>query len=354
MQAVNFEFVEEIIATLIDPISLELMADPVSTIDNHTYDRDSIEKWFTYCEDSGRPYTSPVSNDVLSSKEVRPNIAVKSILNITIKYLDGKESLDNYTQRLLAKYKEREAERNLEVAEEIGRELQFSTMRVLCRRQHNMIYLRRNRLPTEYAARSSGINIACDLCHHPMIHREPHNFYYHCGPCNFDVCDSCLTAEDCQERINSSSSPELPLGDPFSDEFAFLEWLLMERRRIRTESSVFPTALVPQPPRRVQQPPQPVDRTRRPSMFSRFTRMISNSFRSSGNDDRSDEFICPRGHRMVSYLGRVPPTYETAMCDACAAERLENNGEEYYHCPRCSIDMCGDCAVLRMQQRNNR
>lgn len=353
MQATSSEFVEEIIATLVDPISLELMVDPVSTIDNLTYDRESIEKWFAYCEDSGRPYTSPVSNDILSSKEVRPNIAVKSILNITIKYLDGKESVDEYTQRLVTKYKEREAERNLEIEEEIRRELSFSTMRVVCRRQHNMIYLRRNRIPTEFGMRPNGVNIACDLCHHPMIHREPHNFYYHCGPCNFDVCDTCLTAEDCQERINLSSSPELPLGDPFSDEFAFLEWLLMERRHSRAESAVFPGALVRQSPRTTQPPPQPVERTRRPSMFSRFTRMISNSFRSSSNHDRSDEFVCPRGHRMVSYLGRVPPTYETAMCDACAAERLENNGEEYYHCPRCSIDMCGDCAVLRMRQRNN-
>lgn len=77
----------EIPAEFLCPISTEPMEDPVTTIDNFTYERKNIERWFQTHE------TSPCTNLVLDSFDLRPNYAVKQAIaawisgdDITSKY----------------------------------------------------------------------------------------------------------------------------------------------------------------------------------------------------------------------------------------------------------------------------
>ena len=60
-------------------ISQEVMIDPVKTVDNHTYDRPSIEKWFTYRN------TSPLTGLPLSSLALVPNKELYSQIQEFIK-----------------------------------------------------------------------------------------------------------------------------------------------------------------------------------------------------------------------------------------------------------------------------
>ena len=54
--------------SFIDPISQELMRDPVSTCDGLTYERATIEHWLRGHN------TSPISNAQLANKNLTPNI----------------------------------------------------------------------------------------------------------------------------------------------------------------------------------------------------------------------------------------------------------------------------------------
>ena len=60
-------------------ISQDVMTDPVKTVDNHTYDRPSIEKWFTYRK------TSPLTGLELSSLNLVPNKELYSQIQEFIK-----------------------------------------------------------------------------------------------------------------------------------------------------------------------------------------------------------------------------------------------------------------------------
>ena len=56
------------------PISSEVMTDPVSTESGHTYDRKSIERWL---RSNNR---DPMTNEVLTSKQLRPNHSLRSMI----------------------------------------------------------------------------------------------------------------------------------------------------------------------------------------------------------------------------------------------------------------------------------
>eukprot|EP01006_Ploeotia_vitrea_P058469 TRINITY_DN6948_c0_g1_i1.p1 TRINITY_DN6948_c0_g1~~TRINITY_DN6948_c0_g1_i1.p1 ORF type:complete len:1050 (+),score=160.55 TRINITY_DN6948_c0_g1_i1:228-3152(+) len=51
----------------LDPITLEIIVDPVKAADGHTYERESIEKWFS------RKKISPKTNEVVANTELAPN-----------------------------------------------------------------------------------------------------------------------------------------------------------------------------------------------------------------------------------------------------------------------------------------
>ncbi len=56
------------------PITHEIMKDPVSTIDGHTYERAAIESWLK------KKSTSPLTNETLASKQLIPNHQLKSLI----------------------------------------------------------------------------------------------------------------------------------------------------------------------------------------------------------------------------------------------------------------------------------
>ncbi|PRP72794.1 hypothetical protein PROFUN_07694 [Planoprotostelium fungivorum] len=69
-------FIDTVEDDLLCPISGEIMDDPVLTIDGHTYDRKSIEMWF-----SQGHRTSPITNVRLSDLQLTPNHKVKSMID---------------------------------------------------------------------------------------------------------------------------------------------------------------------------------------------------------------------------------------------------------------------------------
>ena len=58
----------------LDPITFEIMKDPVITADGYTYDRSTIEKWFVNHE------TSPMTNLPLKNRDLIPNHALRSLI----------------------------------------------------------------------------------------------------------------------------------------------------------------------------------------------------------------------------------------------------------------------------------
>ena len=56
------------------PITQELMSDPVSTCDGHTYERAAIERWLS------RHVTSPLTGAALPSKALVPNISLRKLI----------------------------------------------------------------------------------------------------------------------------------------------------------------------------------------------------------------------------------------------------------------------------------
>ena len=62
-------------------ISQNLMTDPVKTVDEHTYDRVQIERWFQYND------TSPLTGLHLSSKTLEPNTELKTQINTFLQAL---------------------------------------------------------------------------------------------------------------------------------------------------------------------------------------------------------------------------------------------------------------------------
>eukprot|EP00997_Jenningsia_sp_PLL12_P010341 NODE_7566_length_449_cov_49.655000_g6728_i0.p2 GENE.NODE_7566_length_449_cov_49.655000_g6728_i0~~NODE_7566_length_449_cov_49.655000_g6728_i0.p2 ORF type:complete len:94 (-),score=22.04 NODE_7566_length_449_cov_49.655000_g6728_i0:70-351(-) len=65
----------------LDPISLELMTDPVMVSDGHTYERSGIEEWFRDHR------TSPKTNAPLADLTLTPNRTLRSAI------IQWKESL---------------------------------------------------------------------------------------------------------------------------------------------------------------------------------------------------------------------------------------------------------------------
>ncbi len=78
----------------IDPISLDLMKDPVVAVDGHSYDRQTITKWFDAQRAQGRPITSPRTNLPLKDDTLTPNIGLKRKLDLFIASTSTIQPLD--------------------------------------------------------------------------------------------------------------------------------------------------------------------------------------------------------------------------------------------------------------------
>jgi hypothetical protein len=57
----------------LDPISLDIMNDPVRAADGLTYERASIQEWFRTLTANTRLLTSPLTNQSLASDTLTPN-----------------------------------------------------------------------------------------------------------------------------------------------------------------------------------------------------------------------------------------------------------------------------------------
>lgn len=56
------------------PITQEIMKDPVVLADGHSYERNSIQRWLIKSD------KSPMTNVWLKDKTMRPNIALKNLI----------------------------------------------------------------------------------------------------------------------------------------------------------------------------------------------------------------------------------------------------------------------------------
>jgi hypothetical protein len=65
-----------------DPITLDLMNDPVLAEDGKTYDRASIEKWIQVCTRNRKPINSPLTNIPFTTCLLTPNLELKREIEV--------------------------------------------------------------------------------------------------------------------------------------------------------------------------------------------------------------------------------------------------------------------------------
>ena len=75
------KFDKEIKEELLDPITYELMEDPVIVRSSGiTYDRGSLIRYFEHCEKNNLPLTDPQTKKVITEEDLIPNLVVKNML----------------------------------------------------------------------------------------------------------------------------------------------------------------------------------------------------------------------------------------------------------------------------------
>lgn len=380
------QFLDSVVRTLMDPITLEIMVDPVTTSDNISYDRESIEQWFMACHRQGKPITSPVTNQPLTSEDLRPNVALKSILDSTMKYLEEKHNLGTSTakeQEILARFRAFECEKALALAFLQEEENRMRSINLLCYSRHQMIYYRKNSAPRIYGSSATRCTIICDVCNARNIHFS--NCFYNCEQCHFDVCRDCAVTVDIQNRIDLMDPRPAGMDAHFMDsdpDFRELVRMLQElnnqemggmRRVVRASELQQRTGREPNSntfgrflwrnqdvdtPRRLSETVEIGNEAaeveqhepRRRSGLSRFLsdrlpRYFTAPFRGSNRDVPR----CLLQHDMVRSHGLARGSrVTTVVCDSCSAPSLETL-PHYYHCNTCHYDLCSNCGSSRLQ-----
>ncbi|KAK8945652.1 U-box domain-containing protein 44 [Platanthera guangdongensis] len=69
--------IEPIYESFVCPLTKQVMHDPVTIENGHTYERKAIEKWFKECKDSGRKPVCPLTLKELNSTDLNPSIALR-------------------------------------------------------------------------------------------------------------------------------------------------------------------------------------------------------------------------------------------------------------------------------------
>ena len=64
------------------PLTLELMRDPVSLASGQTYERVEVTRWLTEARRKGQKPRDPLTNSVLESKAIVPNIALRQLIEM--------------------------------------------------------------------------------------------------------------------------------------------------------------------------------------------------------------------------------------------------------------------------------
>lgn len=85
---------EELIRRLSCPITLQCMRDPVIADDDVTYERNAIAAWYKVCKRKHEPLSSPLTKKHLNSSTLRPNLALKSMID----FLTGPLNLELSTE----------------------------------------------------------------------------------------------------------------------------------------------------------------------------------------------------------------------------------------------------------------
>ncbi|XP_010940225.1 U-box domain-containing protein 44-like [Elaeis guineensis] len=72
--------IEPIFSAFVCPLTKEVMRDPVTIENGHTFEREAIEKWFQECRDVGKMPICPLTLKELSSTELNPSIALRNTI----------------------------------------------------------------------------------------------------------------------------------------------------------------------------------------------------------------------------------------------------------------------------------
>lgn len=72
--------IEPIFSAFICPLTKQVMRDPVTIENGHTFEREAIEKWFQECGDSGRMPICPLTLKELGSTDLNPSIALRNTI----------------------------------------------------------------------------------------------------------------------------------------------------------------------------------------------------------------------------------------------------------------------------------
>jgi len=72
--------VEPIYDAFVCPLTKQVMSDPVTLENGHTFEREAIEKWFKECRESGRKLVCPLTQKELRSTELNPSMALRNTI----------------------------------------------------------------------------------------------------------------------------------------------------------------------------------------------------------------------------------------------------------------------------------
>lgn len=91
--------IEPIYESFVCPLTKQVMRDPVTIENGHTYERKAIEKWFKECKDSGRKPVCPLTLKELSNTDLNPSIALRHTIEEWSQRNDASQ-LDNASRSL--------------------------------------------------------------------------------------------------------------------------------------------------------------------------------------------------------------------------------------------------------------
>ncbi|XP_028554913.1 U-box domain-containing protein 44 isoform X2 [Dendrobium catenatum] len=91
--------VEPIYESFLCPLTKQVMRDPVTIENGHTYEREAIEKWFKECKDSGRRPICPLTLQELNSTDLNSSTALRHTIEEWTQRNDAAQ-LDNACRSL--------------------------------------------------------------------------------------------------------------------------------------------------------------------------------------------------------------------------------------------------------------
>lgn len=196
---------EELLRLVIDPITLEIMMDPVLAADNYTYDRDSITKWLSMKGAIPNPQgyvrlpkvPSPCTGKDLTNHALTANAVVKNLVELVVSSMqtqdkDGTIPLPEYHDDLLRDYLQRLDK--VKRAQRTAANLKKLYGAHCCPHNHPLTLIRCGALPRDYQRTGRSLDsVQCSCCAHPLI--ATINWYFHCATCaapTYDLCANCI------------------------------------------------------------------------------------------------------------------------------------------------------------------